>query len=118
MSFQPVLSACVLSGVCSLYIDTDRVLRAAGGDVPAGLAGLSDCVEVRSSNGVDFAAPRAVYGGVLNVVHDLEVCLGLEPLFQFEPSLVQLFLPTLQVAHFTLGVGKVSQGFRSAAVPS
>jgi len=73
------------------------------------------CVDGRRE---DLAAPRAVYGGVLNVVHDLEVCLGLEPLFQFEPSLVQLFLPTLQVAHFTLGVGKVSQGFRSAAVPS
>ena len=78
---------------------------------------------VRSLGGVDggredFAAPRAVDGGVLNVVHDFKVCLGLEPFFQFEPGLVQLLLPTLQVAHFPLGVGEVAQGFRSAAVPS
>jgi hypothetical protein len=59
MSFQPVLSACVLKDLgASLYIDTDLVLRSTGAVVPAGLAGLTDCVELRSSNGVDFAVRR------------------------------------------------------------
>lgn len=59
MSFQPVLSACVLKDLgASLYIDTDRVLRSTGADVPAGLAGLTDCEELRSANGVDFAVRR------------------------------------------------------------
>jgi len=66
MSFQPVLSACVLrngtasssTSLASLYIDADRVLRAAGGSVPGGLSGLTDCVEVRASSGMDFAVRR------------------------------------------------------------